>query len=459
MAALSAVVYCRISKDSTGLGVGVERQRADCVKLADSLGWSVAEVFTDNDVSAYSGKPRPEYRRMLDKLRNGQVGAVLAWHTDRLYRSIPDLSELIEICDDKGVEIRTVKAGEVDLSTPSGRLSATMFASIARYEVERSAERIRAAKDEAARAGRYRGGVRPFGYMSNGVDLEPTEAQCVREAAQAVLAGASLMSIARDWNAAGITSTQGRRWTVTTVRSVVSRARNAALVESKGQIVGPAQWEPIFDADTLNAVRAVISDPSRRKNVSIERRHQGTGVYRCGKCGGLMRRIKQRYGHEYQCRDNYHVSVKADALDELVSSIAVQRLSQPDIVELLHQSDDGVDLAQIQQQRAGFQARKDELAAMFSVGDIDGSQLRRGSTELQSRIDKLDAQIAQARQSTPIASIVPAEDVAEQWHSLSADIRGKIIDALMTVEVMPTGTGSSNRKGYHVGERVKVEWK
>lgn len=98
---------------------------------------------------------------MLDLLRGGSVGCVIAWHTDRLYRSIPDLTQLVEICDDKGIEIRTVKAGEVDLSTPSGRLSATMLASVARYEVERTAERLKAAKDQQAREGKFRGALAP----------------------------------------------------------------------------------------------------------------------------------------------------------------------------------------------------------------------------------------------------------------------------------------------------------
>ncbi|MDT7743539.1 MAG: site-specific recombinase, partial [Actinomycetota bacterium] len=33
-----AAVYCRISRDKVGAGLGVERQRADCVELAKRLG-------------------------------------------------------------------------------------------------------------------------------------------------------------------------------------------------------------------------------------------------------------------------------------------------------------------------------------------------------------------------------------------------------------------------------------
>ncbi|WP_079144032.1 recombinase family protein [Streptomyces luteocolor] len=43
--------------------------------------------FEDNDLSAYSGKPRPDYLAMLTALRNGEADCVRAWHTDRLHRS------------------------------------------------------------------------------------------------------------------------------------------------------------------------------------------------------------------------------------------------------------------------------------------------------------------------------------------------------------------------------------
>jgi site-specific DNA recombinase len=48
----------RISHDKTGAGLRVEHQEADCRELAARLGWSVTEMFCDNDLRAYSGKPR-----------------------------------------------------------------------------------------------------------------------------------------------------------------------------------------------------------------------------------------------------------------------------------------------------------------------------------------------------------------------------------------------------------------
>jgi site-specific DNA recombinase len=82
-----AAIYARISRDREGGGLGVDRQRDDCRALAARLGWDVVAVYTDNDLSAYAGKPRPGYRALLDAIDAGQVNAVIAWHPDRLHRS------------------------------------------------------------------------------------------------------------------------------------------------------------------------------------------------------------------------------------------------------------------------------------------------------------------------------------------------------------------------------------
>lgn len=395
---------------------------------------------------------------MLDLLRGGSVGCVIAWHTDRLYRSIPDLTQLVEICDDKGIEIRTVKAGEVDLSTPSGRLSATMLASVARYEVERTAERLKAAKDQQAREGKFRGGPRPFGYLDGGLELNEPEAQRIRDGANHLLAGGSLMALARQWNEDGITTSRGAKWSVTSIRKVLVRARNAGLVEQKGRIVGPALWPAIFDEDTLHAVRAIISDPARRTSTSFERRYQGSHVYQCGKCGAPMTSIRTHgTGLDYRCSEKYHVSQRQAPLDEFVSALVVGRLSQPDAVSLFARGGD-TDTGALAAERDGLQARKDELAALFADGAIDGSQLRRGSAELQDRITAIDKVLAAARQHSPVTDLVLSADVQERWNEMSADVRAKIIDTLMVVRVMPVGAGVK-RSTFHVGERVEIEWK
>jgi site-specific DNA recombinase len=92
-----------MSEDREGGGLGIERQREDCEQLAASLGLTVVRVYADNDLSAYSGKPRPDYQHMLDDLRAGTYGTVIAWHTDRLHRRPLELEEYIDVCEPRQI--------------------------------------------------------------------------------------------------------------------------------------------------------------------------------------------------------------------------------------------------------------------------------------------------------------------------------------------------------------------
>ena len=54
----------------------------------------------------------------------------------------------------------------------------------------------------------------------------------------------------------------------------------------KGQIIkgAPAPWEPIVKPEVFEAVRDLLTDPSRRTGPGAAPRWHGSGIYRCGIC-------------------------------------------------------------------------------------------------------------------------------------------------------------------------------
>jgi Resolvase, N terminal domain len=112
----------------------------------------VVKVFCDNDVSAYSGKPRPEYLRMMTMLTARTADVVLCWHTDRLHRSNAELEDYINVVEPRDITTERVKAGMIDLNTPVGRMVARQLCTIARYESEHRAERVAVARPGRPRA-------------------------------------------------------------------------------------------------------------------------------------------------------------------------------------------------------------------------------------------------------------------------------------------------------------------
>jgi len=114
---------------------------------------TIVSTHTDNDLSAYSGKPRPGYRALLDDIEASRVDAVLIWHTDRLHRSPRELEEYVELCERRKITTQTVQAGELDLATPSGRAVARTLGAWSRFESEHKSERDQAGSG-AGSAGR-----------------------------------------------------------------------------------------------------------------------------------------------------------------------------------------------------------------------------------------------------------------------------------------------------------------
>ena len=190
-----------------------------------------------------------------------------------------------------------------------------------------------AAKAQAAAAGRYRGGRRPFGYESDGVTVRPAEAAIVADASDRVLAGESLHSVARDLNARGVVTSTGGAWKPTELRGMLLRARNAGIVEHNGHEVGPAEWEPIVDSAVWRNLRRLLTAEGRRPR-SLDHRWLGSGLYLCGVCadGTTMLSASARTGAgrsvpSYRCRNGNHLTRVAQPLDDLVTALVIERLS------------------------------------------------------------------------------------------------------------------------------------
>jgi site-specific DNA recombinase len=402
-------------------------------------------------VSAYSGKRRPGFEALLAAVKNGELDALICWHPDRLYRSMRDLERLIEVADVARVKLKTVQGGDLDLSTSAGRMVGRILGATARQESEHTAERRRLANAQRRAAGKWRlDGPRSFGYSKTGEPLEP-EASALRQAVTDVLAGASLRSIAIDWNGRGLTTTRGGTWANPQLRRTLANPLNAGLVCYEGRVVGSGEWEPLIDKDTHLGLAAFLNDPARKPGSAFLRTHLLSGVARCGVCDAPLYAVYPHKGsgdprHTYSCRASggAHVGRLGPLLDEYLEGFVLGLFSRPKDRKRLAALLNGgrnVDVKALQARRDALQARMDELARMFTAGDIDSSQLRSGTAEYKAQLADIDKALGAKALRSPAAGMLAADDPRAYWHECSADIRGKIITDVMTVTVLPAPRG------------------
>lgn len=438
-----AAIYVRISNDKAGAGLGVQRQEADCRALAARLGWAVAEVISDNDLSAYDRrKPRPGYRRLLAGLKSGEFTAVLAWHADRLHRRTADLDEFITVIESAGARVATVQGGDLDLSSPDGRMTARLLATIAQREIEHGHERMRRAKAQAAASGQWRGGRRPYGYEADGVTVREDEAEVIRYAAAQILAGRSMRALAAEVSAQGARTTTGKPFIGTTLRTVLLRPRNAGLIDHKGEEVGAASWPPILEEDTWRAVVGILRDPARVKYTGDGSPNMLTGVAKCGTCGLPVQAGKSRELTVYRCpTDQRHVARSRDLTDETVRSVVVELLRRPDALRRMLAPQEGTDLEALRAEVAALTARLDQLGLDYADGLLNATQVRTATERLTSRLEEAREALAAAAASTGFEDLASAPDPGELFLESPVDRQRTIVRALVDVTVLPSPRG------------------
>jgi DNA invertase Pin-like site-specific DNA recombinase len=149
-------VYLRVSSKSQE----TRSQEPDLKRWAESQDGPVVwyrDRFTGKTMA------RPGWLKLAQDIEAGKVRALACWRLDRLGRTAKGLTALFEDLAARRVNLVSLKDG-LDLSTPAGRLMANVLASVAAYETEVRAERIRAGQEAARAAGKHLG--RPSGIRT-----------------------------------------------------------------------------------------------------------------------------------------------------------------------------------------------------------------------------------------------------------------------------------------------------
>ena len=415
---LPAAIYARISSDPTGTELGVTRQLEDCRRLATSQGLRVAEEYVDDDRSAWSGKVRPAYRRMLDDLRAGSVGAVLIYHSDRLHRQPRELEEYIEVCEPRGVPTFACVSGRIDLSNPDGRLVARMLGAMAAHESDSRSRRIRRKHQELAEDGRLAGGgSRPFGYLADRRTVDPIEAAAVREAVARVLAGDSLRSVAADWNDRGSLSVSGGAWSIQVLGGCSTSARISGQRSLQGRDRGRrrmgADHHPGGDGAAARPPRTIAAPAASR---TVRRYLLAGGLLRCGHCDAvLVSRPRGDGERRYVCAKGPgqpgcgRIGVMADPIEGLITEAVLYRLDTPELAAALAgAATEDAQASAAADSLAADQEQLAELARAYGERQITFPEFLAAGKPIEARIDAAKRHLSRLTHTTAIAEYVGA---------------------------------------------------
>ena len=130
-------IYCRVSTADQSC----ERQERDLLAFAERGGLEVAGIW--KEVASGAKDQRPERKKVLALAQDRRIDAVLVTEMTRWGRNTQDLLATLQTLQTWNVSLIAQTGLQFDMTTPQGKLIASMMAALAEFERDLLKERIR----------------------------------------------------------------------------------------------------------------------------------------------------------------------------------------------------------------------------------------------------------------------------------------------------------------------------
>ena len=229
LAAKKAAIYIRVSThwqiDKDSLKV----QRRELIAYVELvLGITDYKVFEDPGYSA-KNTDRPDYQAMMERIRTGEFTHLVVWKIDRISRNLLDFAYMYDELKRLGVTFVS-KNEQFDTSTAIGEAMLKIILVFAELERNMTSERVTAVMLSRANNGQWNGGRVPYGYSwdkeSGTFAVVEQEAKVANRMAELYEQYQSLLYVVKYMNDAGITTRNGKAWTPTAVRKILTNPWN-----------------------------------------------------------------------------------------------------------------------------------------------------------------------------------------------------------------------------------------
>jgi hypothetical protein len=363
-----------------------------------------------------------------------------------------DLYETLTMLDARGVGFR-VLTGNIDTTTPQGRLFFTLLAAFAEFERELIVERSLAGKAARAKLGKHPGGARMYGLDIDHETEVPEEAARLREAANYVVRGGRVAQLVAKWNQDGVPTASGAgQWRDATLRDMLLNPRVAAIIGANkhAQLV-------------LQLSRPM---PERQGRPPASLLH---GMLICGNCGARM-----YAGHvagnkaAYGCKTPHastgykgcgKVTITRKGLEELIVGAFMDVVSGPDFeyrrqVRLKTMLGGEVNPKELDAWRADLE----ELEPI--VGSRFATQAQRDLyAELDRKVKEATQRLLVQPDADTLASLPTAADkLRQEWERWSlAERRAALRVVIESITILPAKLGKRQGSRLDV-DRVKPTW-
>ncbi len=201
---VKALGYIRVSRVGGREGdsfISPVEQRKAIEGMAKHEGFTVVDYLEELDASG-GDSTRPKWNEAIERIEAGEVQALAVWNLSRFSRSTVDALNAIERIEAAGGSVFSA-AGDAGDSTPTGKLTRTIFLGLAQLERERAREGFAVAQASAIERRVAITSCIPFGFLRNTttrcLEVDEERAAVIRQLFEHRAGGWSWTRMVRWW--------------------------------------------------------------------------------------------------------------------------------------------------------------------------------------------------------------------------------------------------------------------
>lgn len=351
---MKAAIYCRLSEEDRNKlyehddSASIQNQKAMLIKYASDNGWTIYDIYSDDDYSG-SDRKRPEFNRLIADATAGKFDIVLCKGQSRFTRELELVEKYIHgLFPRLGIRFVSL-VDNADTENKGNKKARQINGLVNEWFLEDLSENIKAVLTSRREQGYHIGSFAPYGYrkdpaIKGHLIIDPEAATIVREIFTLFAEGNGKQFIARILNDRGVPNptqykrlhgmvrnkhTQSRTlWSYFTISNILTNEvyignmiqgkTGVASYKSQEKVVYPqGQWivvkgthEPIIGQKLWDKVQVMIA----KKATPCHKEPEGIFAWkvRCINCGSRMHAVKNGNKRGFKC-DTHTLSHKACA--------------------------------------------------------------------------------------------------------------------------------------------------
>lgn len=310
--------YARVSTDSRKQGESLENQISSYEgSIKANPEYEFAGVYADQGISGYS-RNRPEFQRMIQKARNGEIDLIITKAISRFARNTAVLLEVVRELRQLGIAIY-FEEQNINTLSGDGEVMLTVLASFAEEESRNVSENRKWSLRKQFERGEYMINTERFmGYDKNEFGelvINPKEAMAVRLFADMYLLGVGSSRLGQLAEFLDIPTMSGAKWTGGSFMGMfrnekykgdfhlqkyyTPEGKRGQTVLNKGEVQSYYMEDShpaILSTKIWDALQKKMEENKRGRNIAqgdsmkYQNRYPLTGLLYCPHCGKTLRR-------------------------------------------------------------------------------------------------------------------------------------------------------------------------